>query len=490
MSEEMSKQEMIEHIIKKKELLRQAKAEYYKDHFWEFNKEVLGWPDVADIHEDLCHWVTDNRGKKRLLLIPRGHLKSSIITIGYTLWQIAKNPEVRILISNATYAMATNFLSQIKDVLKKNEVFKELYGDLSNDADNWRESQITVAKEGWRAKEPTVTVYGMGGSLTGQHYDVIILDDLVNSDNITTKDQLDKVIEFYKQSLSVLEPKGELLVVGTRWHQSDLYGWILDPENNILPSFAVYQRAAYTGEWGEGKILFPQKFTWKYLTELKREQGPTLFSSQYMNDPVSDENATFKKEMFRYFYSEEFVGKRLVYFTTVDPAISQEKEADFTVIMTIGVDESNNWWIADIFRDRVTPMQLLDQLYYVNSKYRPSMIGIEQVAFQKALQYFIQDEMRRRNSYLPVQEIKPDHNESKEMRIKGLEPRYAAGTIFHSKQVKNIDYLEDELLRFPKGKHDDTIDALSYMNQIAYPPGKRKFEQKAKTRVYSGGIFR
>ena len=200
-----SKEELVDHIIEREKLLKQTKAEHYKTHFWDFSKDVLGWPDInISLHKDLASWTIENKKKRRLILIPRGHLKSSLITVGYALWKIAQNPEVRILISNATYSMATNFLYQIKNVLQRNEKFKELFGDFAEEADSWRENQIIISKQGWRAKEPTITVYGVGGSLTGQHYDIILLDDVVNRDTITSKDQIDKTINFYKDCLDVV----------------------------------------------------------------------------------------------------------------------------------------------------------------------------------------------------------------------------------------------------------------------------------------------
>src|SRR3990167_8314222 len=103
--------------------------------FWEFSKEVIGWKDLYEpLHKPLCDFVQNNQDKKRMVLLPRGHLKSSVITIGYALWRIAQNPKIRILIANATGPLAVTFLKQIKDHLLKNEKFKELFGDYATGA--------------------------------------------------------------------------------------------------------------------------------------------------------------------------------------------------------------------------------------------------------------------------------------------------------------------------------------------------------------------
>src|SRR5574341_779892 len=79
--------------------------------FWEFNKEIVGWKDLYEpLHKPLCYFVQENEHKKKLILLPRGHLKSSVVTVGYALWKIAQNQKNRILIANGTYPLAATFL--------------------------------------------------------------------------------------------------------------------------------------------------------------------------------------------------------------------------------------------------------------------------------------------------------------------------------------------------------------------------------------------
>jgi predicted phage terminase large subunit-like protein len=157
----------------------------------------------------------------------------------------------------------------------------------------------------------------------------------------------------------------------------------------------------------------------------------------------------------------------------IDPAISTEKEADYTAMVVVGVDEFGLVYILDIVRDRLSPNELINEVFRLASIYSPIKIGIEDVAFQKSLQYSLNEEMNRQNRYLPIQPLRPA-GRNKDQRIRGLQPLYANGRILHSKHVNKIEFLEDELLRFPRGKHDDIIDALSYMLDIPVYKPKRK----------------
>ena len=486
--QELTKEEMIEKIIKLRAVKNELEARKYSKDLFEFNREVLGLEKAKDavplapFHKELCEFVTSDFNKE-LILVPRAHLKSTIVTIGYTLMRIAADPTVRILIANATYDMACSFIASIKKHLKENERFRELYGDLATTAEKWSENMITVPKKQQFGvkKEATVTAFGIGGNLVSQHYDVIIGDDLVNRDYINTQEQIEKTILFYKDALDLLEPNGKFIIIGTRWHDADLYGWIMDettPEQTYK-DFKVFLRTAYTGDLETGEdleLLFPEKFTRESLQVLKRGKNLSEFSAQYMNDPMPQEDAMFKKEWFNIVDREEMEHREINYFTMVDPAISQKKDADKTAIVTIGVDQWNNWFVANIIWGHMRPDELITQIFRNFEIYHPNKIGVEMVAFQKSLSYALTDEMRRRNMFIPIVELKAER--AKHERIEGLIPRYSNGAIFHLSSCPYRESMEEELMRFPRGRHDDIIDALAYGVQIAHQARKQKIERK------------
>ena len=442
-----------------------------------FNKEVLKVEEgpnmvpLAPFHKEMCDFFMAP-GSKKLALLPRGHLKSTLVTVGYSLLRIAKNPDVRILISNATYDMAVSFLGQIKKHIQFNDTFKDYYGNLATNAEKWSENMITIPKfKPFTKKEATVTAYGLGGNLVSQHYDLIICDDLINRDFISTTEMKQKPILFFKDALDLLEPTGQIFFLGTRWSDDDLYGWLMDKSNaeQVWKNFDVMVRKAYEGnlETGENlQLLFPQKYTQEVLLTLKQNKGPVEFSAQYLNDPMPQESAKFKSEWFKQVLEDELKVRELNYFTMVDPAIGQKKESDKTAIVTIAVDQYNNWFFVNAIWDHLLPNQIIDNMFYNYEQYHPIKIGIELTAYQKSLQYALVDEMRRRNIFLPIVELKAER--SKQERIEGLIPRYANGTLFHLTQANYRTDLEEQLMRYPVGKHDDLIDALAYGLQIAH----------------------
>ena len=495
------RQEVIDAILKEKELQDNFLRQEAPKNLYIFNKYVLKADEgenkvpLAPFHKELCRFTQDSTDKKKLILVPRMHLKSTLVTVGYSIFRIIQNPNIRILIISGTYENAADFIGAIKDHLSRNETLIELFGDLSKGAIEWSNNRITLStkRTSLGDKEPTMVGVGIGTNVVSKHFDIIILDDVVVRENVETIEQRDKIVKRYRDTISLMETKAELIIVGTRWLDDDLYSWILDPESQQKDQFLVYQRAAL--EWegsleealkdgiGFTKSLWPEKFTREELYKRYKNLGPYEFSTQYINDPVSDSEATFQKDWFHYYEEADIRGDWINNYLTIDPAISTEKEADYTAMVVTGVDRFGNIYIRDIIRERLTPNRIIDYIFRLAEMYHPKTIGLEDVAWQKTLAYSMRDEMRRRGRSLPIIPVKPQ-NRSKDERIRGLQPLYFNGKVFHRNSLINNRYLEDELMRFPRAKHDDCIDALSYTLDFFTKPRPRGKNWNKKEYLY------
>ncbi|MEA3347016.1 MAG: hypothetical protein U9Q21_02875, partial [Candidatus Auribacterota bacterium] len=257
----ITEKELREAAKVEKELLKQK----WVNNTFAFNRDCLHVEKGRDkvklnkFHQEMCQFVDTYPSKQKLLLVPRTHLKSTLITIGKTIQWICEDPSVRILIANATYPMAVTFLNVVKRHLKQNQLLIEIFGNLAIDPDKWAENAITlkqakIAGGGGGEKESTVLCYGMGGNLVSQHFDKIILDDVVNEDTVSTREQVEKTIQFYRMCQPLLEKNGELIVIGTRWAELDLYEWIMDKDNGVIQEFKVFEKHALENElWDDNK---------------------------------------------------------------------------------------------------------------------------------------------------------------------------------------------------------------------------------------------
>lgn len=224
----------------------------------------------------------------------------------------------------------------------------------------------------------------------------------------------------------------------------------------------VIYRGAYNRD---GSLFFPQKHSFESLENAKRTMGSYFFANQYLGDIIPLEDQTFKKEWFKYY---ESLPKEAHTFVFIDPAISQADTADFTGVVVVAVDHQSNWYVLSAKRYKITPTQIINLIFEINKIFTPKIIGVEEVAYQKALLYFLDEEMRRRNTVLPVKGIRPPTDKTKQSRILGaLVPRIEWGRLFFN---RGLEDLEMELLTFPRGSHDDLIDAMASIEYIYYPP--------------------
>lgn len=228
----------------------------------------------------------------------------------------------------------------------------------------------------------------------------------------------------------------------------------------------VYKRA-YNDD---GTLFFPEKLSAEFLESVKKTMGSYIFSNQYLNEIIPSELQTFKKTWFKYYQSLPEVKHTYIF---IDPALSEADTADSTGLVVVHVDAERRWFVEHAARYRISPTKLVDFLFELNKRYKPQSIGIETVAYQKTLLYFLAEEMRRRGEILPVTGIKCDTTKSKQARILSLVPRFEWGHVFFNQGLTD---LELELLQFPRGSHDDVVDALAYIEYIASYPDKKKEE--------------
>jgi hypothetical protein len=172
----------------------------------------------------------ESDSKRKLIIMPRGTFKSSIGSVGFPIWALQNDYNLRILLDSELYTNSKNFLRVIKGHVTS-APFTEVFGNWIGPV--WNESEIVIAPRTKILKEASITCSGIGAQKTSQHYDLIIADDLNSPKNSGTPEGLERVINHYRQYVSLLEPGGTIVIVGTRYASADLPGTILRTELGI-----------------------------------------------------------------------------------------------------------------------------------------------------------------------------------------------------------------------------------------------------------------
>ena len=449
-------------------------AQKGRDNFFFFTRAILAFNKVDPIiHMPLCGILEDYEVETRVMIIlPRDWYKTTIATIAYPVWRAIKNPDLRILFVQYTFSNACKKLNSIKGIFEKNMLFRTCYKELLPTSDCiWKNEALCITRK-ISAPESTFEAAGTGTQVTGRHYGLIVEDDTVapDIDNMTgilmqpTQADIEKAIGWHRLAHPLLiEPlESQILVIGTRWAERDLLQWVEENE----PSYKIVTRAVKENEYGDpdddGKIIWPKRFNQVVIDQLKTALGLYMYSALYLNSPLAAGNQVFRSEWIRYYTD---IPPNCIFATAVDPAAADSdstSDPDYNVTETIAIDAmTGRIYIVHYDRERCDPGQVINKIFDHNRAFNPITTKVESNAYQKTLAYWINQRQQSENDYFLVEPV--NNIRSKEDRIKGLQPFFAAGKVF----IKtDMSAFESELLAFPRGRHDDLIDALSTLLPI------------------------
>lgn len=432
-----------------------------------FEKVILGFEDLTpDLHGEVCEFL-QAPGQFKLIELPMGHLKSHTATIGYSLWRITQDPNIRILIRNAVLEKAEGFVAAMEWHFTDNALFRAVYADLipaDTTKTTWHKGGFALMKPA-RTKfypEPTVTATGSKGTATGGHYNLIIEDDLVNEDHTPGPEQMAHPIEVHKGHVGRLNnrKKDQIIVIGNRWAFNDLNAWVRKNE----PHYQILSKSATTDGTVDGPAIWPERFGDGVLPQLLVTLGPRLYSAFYANNPVAEDSRSFDPTMVRKYLTVPDLPLRV--YTAVDPSISERKTSDPRAIVTLGMDPDYSMYVLDARRGRWGVDEFIDHLFEVQARWKPVQIGFEADGYQKLFFWPIREAMRRHQVTLNIRPMLAIARGRKIAHIETLHEYFANGSLWFGPGMPD---LEEELAQFPLGQHDDLLDALAYAVRLAHP---------------------
>lgn len=484
-------------------------------------EQVLG-----NCHRDVISWWTREDAKKyQLLLFPRDHGKSRLVAYRVA-WELTKDPTLRVLYISATSNLAEKQLGFIKNIMTST-IYRRYWPDHIHSEEGkrskWTNNEIALdhplrAKENIR--DPSVFTGGLTTSLTGLHCDIAVLDDVVVAENALTQEGRNKVMSQYSLLASIEGADAREWVVGTRYHQKDLYQSLMDTRNTVYDEetgeivgeeqlYESFEKPVEDHGDGTGEFLWPRQqrkdgkwfgFDSRILSE---KRGKYLdkgqFRAQYYNDPTDPDNVPVSRDKIQYYERKHlkvedgriwYKGERLNVFASIDFAFSLNQKADYSALVVVGIDSKNNIYVLDIDRfrtDRIS--EYFDHILDMVNKWNFRKMRAETTVAQMAIVRQLKDLVRENGISLSIEEYRPNKTQGrKEERIAAiLEPRYDNLQMWHYKGG-NIQYLEEELsMRNPP--HDDVKDALATVVDMAVAPS-RSSRQKRTNVVNFNSKFR
>jgi len=475
---------------------------------------------LCNRHDMLHPWIyercreVEEQRDSRLDLWARFHYKSSIITFLGTVQEVLCNPNITIGILSFSARQAKPFLRQIMQEFDSNEKLKSLYKDILWEkprlqAPKWAENEGICVRRSANPKEQTIEAHGLvDGQPTGRHFDLIIYDDVVVQESVSTPEQISKTTTQWELSLnlgSTHSPRYQY--AGTRYSYGDTYG-------TILQRAAVKPRihaATYSGTM-DGEPVFLTKERWE---EIKKTTSSFTVACQQLLNPIAGSDIAFKEEWWQEWEVRPYT---MNVYVMCDPAHSKKKTSNRTAMAVVGVDANYNKFLLDGLCHRLSLSERWDNLKKLRTKWkrapgiREVKVGYERYGAQADIEHF-KEMMRIEGSSFPIYELNwvgGGGSQSKKDRIQRLEPDLKDGSFFFpyptdknhltSSQVdykeRKQDFLnskkilckneegklydlsnwvkENEYCLFPS-IHPDFLDALSRIYDMdAMPPMPRR----------------
>ena len=445
----------------------------------------------APAPETLPHMLSAP-GCRLALAAPRGHAKSTVMSLQNVLHAALHGYKKYILLVSDTESQATAFLDCIKAELEDNE---QLLADFGPQKGKVWKSSVILLQNGCR-----IDAVGSGQKLRGRRHgarrpDLILLDDIENDQEVYSEDGRRKLERWFFSAVSKAGDKyTDIVCVGTVLHHDSLLVHLL--ENPAYRSFrwqAVEQfspsplwdtwRKLYTDlsddrrdkralaffrrhkkEMLAGtKVLWPRKLNYYALMCMLVSEGEASFWKEMQNQPQDPAACLFPRDWLKFYDREGMDFSRgFRFYGYCDPSLGKTADSDFSAILTLAREErSGLLYVLDADLQRRHPdiiiRDILDKARWLQREYggRYTAFGAETNQFQWFLKERLAAESAAQGIYLPITEVRAASD--KVLRIQTLQPDIRNGYLrFCRDQTELLRQLE----QFPLGRHDDGPDAL------------------------------
>ena len=503
--------------------LKQLRLHFEQDLF-KFAKYVNPHYAYGDVHENVFGWLSENIGEdtllqdlarclNKLLLLPRGHLKSHCIAVFVT-WVITKFPWLSVIYVSANDELTKAQVYAIQNMLTSKEyqrLWPEMVNPQMHERDKWSQWAISVdhpERKKRRIRDFTLVARTIKGTATGLHCDLLVLDDVVTDQNAYTQAGRKEVRKGVAAFTGIKNPNALTIACGTRYHPDDVYH---DFEDGTVP--VIDDEGHFTGTevalWeildavvedagdGTGNFLWPRTqdpttkawfgfdirvWAQKRAEYLSLGQGAQFWAQYYnrTNDPSQDrvdgnyfiyfDQSLLSERFGRWYYD----GKVLNIFGGVDLAFSDDTgKNDWSAIAVIGVDWEGFIYILHLDQYKTTNSEVhFTKLINLHDRYHLKKVKIETNNAGKLIDQQIRTMLRTKGRTMNLMSVaKTRHDGSKlERYAMTLEPRYEQGVIYHCRGGFTPDY--EEQVRQVRPVHDDLKDAVTDAIDILELPAR------------------
>ena len=446
------------------------------------NIHLFGWfiarpyfpLETPPFHKEILDLISDKNNRRIGVIAPRGHAKSTTVDMTYPLWAGCFEQEEFIVIISDTYTQAAEFINALKDEFENNPKIKWLFGNMKGD--DWQDGEFVLSNGiKYAAKGSGMKIRGIRHRHTRPT--LMIFDDIENDENIKSAEQRQKLYHWFtKAAIPALARGGRAVVIGTILHFDSLVNKVMKQQDVFKSWQTRVFYAIITEEDGTERALWPEHRSLEKLRAMRDDPsdqdfiGSITFAQEYQHKPFSEEDAIIQPDWIKECEPSQVPDKhaRLARVLTIDPAASERQTADFTAMIVADLYTDGNVYIRAIRNQRTSPSVTADTIRELDEIYKPQVIGIEKGALGLVFRDLLEG--------LPVIGLEPDKD--KVRRLLAVSRFFEAGRVYTVKNIQNGQAFREQLIEFPKGTHDDMVDAAAYAVRLLFVEGANQVSSK------------
>lgn len=338
--------------------------------------------------------------------------------------------------------------------------------------------QVKVLTKDGKEIEVRIEAYGKGQAIRGcmwkaKRPDIVIIDDPQSREDSRSETMLENDWQWFLSDVKFLGGSGSrIFLIGNNLGQRCIIERVM--ANPDILNFRVSRIPMMSG----GVVAWPERGdSIEKIEEMKAayaELGQlNIFYEEVLCQSLAEEERIFQDADYVYYGSGLRV-KDLNVGAVLDPASSTQAGSCYRAIVVAGVDAKNNWFILDILYGRWDSVTLVNKIFEVVIKWRLREFGIEKGMLEQVLRPFLMQKMSADNVFFSITPLEHGKRGTKLERIKMLQPRFKAHTVWFPEKAEWLGELKSELAGVTKdaikSEYIDLVDALAMFEQVASAP--------------------
>lgn len=437
---------------------------------------------MPDLHIRMARWLSISwaEGDRELALLAfRNSGKSTLVGL-FSAWLLLQNPNLRILVLAADFALAKKMARNVKRVIERHPLTRKLK---PRRTDQWASDQFTVRRLS-ELRDPSMLAKGIDANITGLRADVVICDDVEVPNTCDTAAKRLDLRARLREIDYVLVPGGLQLYVGTPHSYYTIYATEARSEvEEERPFLDGFMRLELPLLDDTKRSQWPERFPLEKIESIRLRTGPCKFDSQMMLQPRNPAEGRLDPDRLKNYDSElvysegngearlTLNGRRLVSASCWwDPSYGSPGKGDSSVVAAVFTDEDGDYWLHGIRYMEHDPKraseidaatQLCQQITsFVIDFYLPA-VNLETNGLGKFLPGLLRQQLRAAGLAVPV--IEKTSTRSKDLRIlEAFDAVLAADRLHAHQSVWGVPFISEMREWRPGGKNrDDGLDAVA-----------------------------